>query len=142
MNIAPLMDFLVSLASLAVTVAVPIVVPVLLKRLNVATDSDLAKRLTDAADAAAGLAYHYALTRNGGILQPDVKAAALAQASAYVQRQVPDSMEHLQVTDAQLLDMINARIGKLLAADPTVSAGKPATSPHPVGTSPHTDTGT
>jgi hypothetical protein len=116
------MDFLVSLASLAVTIAVPMVVPVFLKRLHVATDSDLAARLTVAADAAAGLAYHYALSKSGNLLQPDVKAAALAQASAYVQRSVPDTMAQLQISEQQLLDMINARLGTLLANDPSVSA--------------------
>jgi hypothetical protein len=130
----PLVGALVSLAaaivSLAVPVVVPILVPALLRRLKLANDAELCHRLEVAAEAAAGVAYQYAAakmqTNATGLASPDVHQSAINAGVAYVAQHMPTTLSSLNVSPEKMADMINARLGKLLAADPSVSAGQPA----------------
>jgi hypothetical protein len=118
---------LLGLAMAAVTAAIPILVPALLKRLNVANNADLAGKLENALSAAAGVAYQTAVDRasNGGLANIQVKNAALAAGAGYVVAKMPDTLRTLGVTPDGVRDMVSARLGVLLASDPTVTAVAP-----------------
>lgn len=122
-------NILLSLASAAILAAVPIVVPAALKRLGVANNADLSAKLTTAADAAAGEAYRFALAHEGGLANVGIHDAALAVGTQYVVSRFPDAMKALGVTPENVEAMVTARLGALLAGDPTVSAGKPVVTP-------------
>lgn len=120
---------LLSLVSVAVTTAIPIVVPALLKRLHVANDADLTAKLDTALNAGAGNAYKFAagLINQGGLNNVDVHNAALAMGANYVASNVPGLLTELGITTDKVHAMVSARLGTLLAADPSVSAGQPTT---------------
>lgn len=126
-DLTPIVNTLMALASVSFTAAVPIVVPAMLKRLKVANNSDLAERVEAAADAAAGLAYRYALAHEGGLSNVAVQDAALAAGINHVASSVPGALAQLGITPDHVQQMVVARLGALLANDPTVSAGKPST---------------
>jgi hypothetical protein len=126
-DLTPVVNALLALASVAVTAAIPIIVPALLKRLKIANDSDLAARIEEAANAAAGKAYRYALSHEGGLSNIAVQDAALATGINHVVTSVPGALEALGITQDHVQEMVTARLGSLLATDPSVTAVKTVT---------------
>ena len=124
-DFAPLVSGLLGLASAAVTVAVPILVPALLKRWTIASDSDLADKLDTACEAAAGGAYRYALQHAAGVASVPIQNVALAMVTASVVNGFQDTMHRFGLTPEAVQAMVANRLGKLLAADPTVKAAPP-----------------
>jgi len=124
-DLANTANVLLSLAAAAVTAAIPILVPFILKRLNIANDADLTQKLELALNAAAGGAYKYAASHEGGLSNVAVNNGALASATTYVVSNLPDTLKTLGVTPDKVTQMVSARLGALLASDPTVTAGKP-----------------
>jgi hypothetical protein len=124
-DLSPVAGALVSLAAAAVTATIPILVPALLKRLRIADNADLTKKIEVAADAGAGVAYQYAASRAGGLSHVAIQSAALAAGADYVSRHASDTLVTLNITPARVSEMVAARLGVLLAGDPTVTAGTP-----------------
>lgn len=124
-DLQPVAAALLPLASAAVLAAIPILVPAVLKRLHVANDADLSAKLVTACDAAAGLAYRAALSYEGGLSNVAIHDAALAQGVSYVVARMPHAMQQLGLTPEHVGEMVSARLGRLLASDPTVTAGTP-----------------
>lgn len=122
LDLTPVLDTLAGLAFAAVSAAIPILVPAILRRLKIANNSDLAQRIETAADAGAGLAYQYAVTRAGGLNSVAVKDSAINRGVSHVLLSLPDTLKSLDVTDEHVKDMVTARLGALLATDPTVTA--------------------
>lgn len=136
MDMGVIPNALLSIAAIAVSTAVPVLIPPLLKRLKIASDTDLARRIETVADAAAGVAYQYALTRSSavgdpaaGLGNPQVHNAAISLGTNYVLGHVPDTVAQLGVGHTDVAEMVSARLGRLLAADATVSAGAPTSMP-------------
>jgi hypothetical protein len=125
---SPVNDILALLLA-AVTAAIPIVVPALLKRLGVANNADLAQTVDKAATAGAGMAYTYALSHEGGLSSLTVRNAALAAGINHVATSVPEALTKLGITPASVEAMVTARLGVLLASDPSVTAGAPPKTP-------------
>jgi len=83
--------------------------------------------------AAAGGAYKFAASHEGGLSNVAVHNGALATATSYVVSNLPDTLQKLGITPDKVTAMVSARLGALLATDPTVTAGKPPVAP-PVAT--------
>lgn len=124
-DIANAANILLGLAAAAITTAIPVVVPALLKRLGVANDTDLKNNLENVLQAAAGGAYKFAASHEGGLSNVAVHNGALATATSYVVSNLPDTLQKLGITPDKVTAMVSARLGTLLATDPTVTAGKP-----------------
>lgn len=138
-DLANIANVLLSLAAAAVTAAIPILVPALLKRFGSANDADLKANLENILQAAAGGAYKYAASHEGGLSNVAVNNGALADATNYVMSKVPDTLKQLNITPATVTQMVDKRLGSLLATDPTVTAGKPPAAVYtgaPVGQTP------
>ena len=115
------------LASALVSAAIPFVVPLLRQRLHVSITADQATALERALQAGAGEAYRYALSKvgDGGLANVNVQSTALAVGARYVTSKLPETLDNLGVTPDQVHSMVAARLGGLLAADPTVTAASP-----------------
>lgn len=126
-DLSPILQALLGLAAAVVTGAVPFVVPLIRQRMHIAISADMEQRLDRALNAAAGIAYKLASESidKGGLSNVSVHSQALARATQYVATHVPDTMATLGVTQDNVRDMVSARLGSLLATDPTVSAGSP-----------------
>lgn len=141
-DLSPLVSALAPLALAAVTAGISIIVPALLKRLHLANNADLSAKLVTAADAAAGEAYRQAVLHGHDLTIAAGQNAGVAIAASYVLAQVPDTLKQLGVTPDTVTAMVGARLGTLLAADPTVSTqaaaptpqAAPATEPAPAAT--------
>jgi hypothetical protein len=132
---------LLSLASITVTATIPVVVPALLRRWHIATDSDLARRVETAAMAGAGAAYSYAASKSGGLARVNVHNEALAAGVEYVSTHLPNVLHETGCSPQLVHEMISARLGVLLAGDPTVTAGKPGGAVLPAAPVPVTTVG-
>jgi hypothetical protein len=110
------------LALAAVTAGIPIVVPVLLKRAKLANVTGLNAKLVEVLDAGAGEAYRQAVLHGHNLTVPAGQNAAVAIAANYVLARLPDTLKQLGVTPDGVSAMVAARLGKLLAVDPTISA--------------------
>lgn len=133
-DFSPLVAALISLAAAMVSTAIPILVPALLRRISAANKADqsaieanLSTKLERAANAAAGVAYQYAAAK-GGLAKADVHAGAIAAGAAYVVESLPETLQALGVGPTNVASMVSARLGGLLAGDPTVTAGIPASA--------------
>mgnify|MGYP003623123003 CR=1 FL=1 len=73
-----------------------------------------------AASTAAGLAYAYRADRaQRG--EPVTQRAAVAVGVEYLSTRMPDAMQHFGIGNEAAIDMVTGELGKLLAADPTVT---------------------
>lgn len=90
-------------------------------------------QVVDAAGRAAGEAYRH-MVQSGGLGADSASwTAAVAQGRAYLLAHIPDALAAAGVTPEGAAQMVSAELGKLLAIDPTVGAGKPAGGPGIVG---------
>jgi hypothetical protein len=123
-DLMPLVEAVASIGMLAVLGVIPVVLPAVLKRLRISNESDLAKRIEVAAMAGAGAAYKYALERAaaGGLGNVVVKHDALAAGVNHVAQSLPDTLEAMGIGREHIQRMVEARLGELLARDPSVSA--------------------
>ena len=81
-----------------------------------------------AADAGAQAAYGYIVANSANYHDVTIRNAAIAKGVQHVIASTPEAMTALGVTPEHVRNMVEARFGGLLAADPNVSIGKPPTS--------------
>ena len=115
-DLSPVVQGLLGLASAAMTVAIPILVPALLARWHVASDSDLAQKLDTACEAAAGGAYRYAMQHVDGVTSVPIQNVALAMVTANVVNGFQDTMHRFGLTPEAVQAMVANRLGKMLAS--------------------------
>ena len=130
-DLSNIANVFLSLASAAVLAAIPIVVPYLLKRLKIGADADMAAKVDAVATDAAGAAYNYALQHEGGLKSVPITNAGIAEGAALMNAKVGPEMESLGITPALVTATVQAKLGTLLAGDPSVSAGAPVATPAP-----------
>ena len=73
-----------------------------------------------------------ALQHEGGLARVDVQNAAVAHGVTYLTSEMQPLLDTLGVTPARASAMVTARLGTLLAGDPSVTAGAPSQTPVPV----------
>ncbi len=74
-----------------------------------------------AASTAAGLAYAYQADRSARGLPVPSQRAAVEVGVDYLAKAMPDALAHFGKSNTDLTDMVTGELGKLLAADPTVT---------------------
>lgn len=121
MDSSALVQLLASLALAAVTTAIPLVVPLLRKYLHVQISDTQASQIQAAAQAGAQLAYGEVVRTAGNIRIPATRNAALDAGVAHVIASAPDALTALGITPGHVRQMVAARLGGLLAVDPTIS---------------------
>jgi hypothetical protein len=124
-DLANIAGGLASLASVAVVTAIPIVVPALLKRMGIANNAALTAQLDVLCESGAGAAYKYAASSATGLSDVNVHNAALAAGLNYINARAPDLAKQCGLTPDHVAQQVSAELGKLLATDPTVTAGVP-----------------
>lgn len=137
-DLSPVVQPLLALTMTVVTGAIPILVTALLRRLHVANSTDLAAKINTAAEAAVGEAYRVAVLHGHDLRVRAGQDSVTAIAVNYMLKHVPETLHAFGLDDPDRLNaLVSARLGKLLAVDPTVSTGAPAPglSTHPLGTS-------
>ena len=127
-DLAPLVQALAALALAAVTAATPFLVPLLRRFLNIRLSTTQAAAIQTAADVGAQAAYGYIAASTSSYHDVPIRNAAIAKGVQHVVASTPQALTALGVTPEHVRDMVEARFGGLLAADPTVSISKPPTA--------------
>ena len=128
-DLTPLVQALTALALAALTAATPYLVPLLRRYLHISLTATQAAAVQAAADAGAKAAYGLIAANAASYGDVTIRNAALAKGVQHVMVSVPDAMAALGITPDHVQEMVAARFGGLLAADPTVSIGAPASPP-------------
>ena len=120
-----------ALAPLLATLAASLVAVLgrrLFAMLGLQVSAQHAAVLDRAANSAAGLVYA-ALARQAADGVPfTLQGGALAEGVQHMVRECPDAIAALQKDDLGLQNMVRARLGMLLAYDPTVTVGQRPTA--------------
>lgn len=93
--------------------------------LRLQADSLAAQAILAAATRGAGLAYSALATQASHIGDQPLRNVAVGRAVGYVTTSVPGYLARLGVTPDRLQQMVEAELGKLMAADPTISIAPP-----------------
>lgn len=105
----------------------------LLAWLRLSSNQAMAQAVTAAAGRAAGLAYQLLATQVEGPLSgAAIKQQALARGVGYLASAMPDFIRRLGLTPERVQLMVEAELGKLLAADPSVRSAPLVDLPGPL----------
>lgn len=122
-DLTPLVQALAALALAAISAATPYLAPLLGRYLHIRLTVTQAAAIQAAADAGAQAAYGYIAANAASYRDVTIRDAAIAKGVQHVVASTPEALVALGVTPDHIRDMVEARFGGLLAADPTVSIG-------------------
>ena len=125
-DLAPLVQALAALALAAITASTPYLIPLLRRYLRIRLTATQAAAIQTAADIGARAAYGYIAASATSFRDMTIRNAAIAKGVQHVVASTPDALTALGITPEHVRNMVEARFGGLLAADPTVSIdGRP-----------------
>ena len=122
-DLTPLVQALAALALTAMTAATPYLVPLLRRYLHIQLTATQAEAIQSAANAGAQAAYGYLAANTASYRDVSIRNVAIAKGVQHVVASAPEALTALGVTPEHVRNMVEARFGGLLAADPTVSIG-------------------
>ena len=122
-DLSPLVQALTALA--AATAAMPYLVPLVRRYLHLQFTATQAAAVQAAAEARAKAAYDYIAASTASYHDVTIRNAAIATGVQHVIASAPQALSDLGLTPEHVRDMVEARFGGLLAADPNVSITKP-----------------
>ena len=121
-DLAPLVQVLAMLALAALTAVTPYLAPAIRRYLrNVQVTASQAAAIQSAADAGTKAAYGYVAINAGNFRDFTIRDAAIAKGVQHVIASTPDTLAALGITPDHVRQMVEARFGGLLAADPNVT---------------------
>src|SRR5690242_7023935 len=122
-DLTPLVQALAALALAGISAATPYLAPLLRRYLHIRLTATQAASIQSAADAGAQAAYGYIAANAANYRDVTIRNAAIAKGVQHVIVSTPDAMAALGITPEHVQQMVEARFGGLLAADPNVSIG-------------------
>jgi hypothetical protein len=122
-DLTPLVQALAALALAVISAAMPYLAPLLRRYLHIQLTATQAGAIQAAADAGAKAAYGYIATNAASYRDVTLRETAIAKGAQHVIESAPEAMTALGVTPEHVRNMVEARLGGLLATDPTVSIG-------------------
>jgi hypothetical protein len=123
LDLTPLVQALAALALAAMSALTPYLAPLLRRYLHIRLSATQAAAIQTAADAGAQAAYGYIAANAASYRNVTIRDAAIAKGVQHVVASTPEALAALGVTPEHVRNMVEARFGGLLAADPTVSIG-------------------
>ena len=130
-DLTPLVQVLAALALAALSATLPYLAPLLRRYLHVQLTATQAAAVQSAATAGAQAAYGYIATNAASYRDVTMRNTALAKGVQHVMASTPDALAALGITPEHVQQMVEARFGGLLAADPNVSISPSPVPPPP-----------
>jgi hypothetical protein len=127
-DLTPLVQALAALALAAMSGAIPYLAPLVSRYLRIRLTATQAAAIQTAADAGAQAAYGYIATHAASYRDVAIRDAAIAKGVQHVVASAPEALIAIGVTPEHVRNMVEARFGGLLAADPNVSIGASPTA--------------
>lgn len=125
LDLAPLADVCIAIAAAAISAAIPILVPDLLRLLRIHVTAQQSALLVQAASHGADLAVHEATLAAGGLTAVTIANARVATGAGYVAAYVPGLLAQAGVTPEHVADLVRASLASK-AADLAGSQGSEA----------------
>ena len=133
-DLTPMVQALAALVLAAIAAATPYFAPLLRRYLHIRLTATQAAAVQIAADVGAKAAYGYLATHAASYRDVAIRNAALAKGVQHVIASTPQALAALGITEDHVRQMVEARFGGLLAADPSVSiAGTQPVRARPAG---------
>jgi hypothetical protein len=120
-DLTPLVQALAALALATVSGAAPYLAALLRRYLRIRLTATQSAAIQTAADAGAQAAYGYIATHAASYRDVAIRDAAIAKGVQHVVASTPEALIAIGVTPEHVRNMVEARFGGLLAADPNVS---------------------
>jgi hypothetical protein len=127
-DLSPVVQWLLGLLSAAGTVVAGMLTTWLYAKLGIDKTSAAAAAIQTAESKAGAIAYSFLAAKGAAITDVTVKNQAIAAGANYMMAEVPKYLAQMGISEASVLTRAEAALGKLLAADPTVSLGGAATA--------------
>jgi len=121
-DLAPALQALAPLALAALTAAVPYGLVLARRALGLQLTSQQQTSVIAAVDAGAQAAYGFLVTNGASVLDVPMRNVAIATGANHVLASVAPALKALNITPEHVHAMVDARLGGLLVADPTVNA--------------------
>ena len=125
-DLSPIVAPVALIAVSAIATALSAIAHAVLKHLPIANAAALSSQIDQALQAGAGEAYRQAVLHEHDLTVPAGQNAAIAIAANYVLSRIPEALDKAGVTPDEVDQLVAARIGRLLAVDPTVTITPPA----------------
>jgi hypothetical protein len=122
-DLTPLVQALAALALAAMIAATPYLAPLLRRYLHIRLTATQAASVQAAAAAGAQAAYGYIVANAASYRDVTTRNAAIARGVEHVIASTPEALTALGVTPEHVRNMVEARFGGLLVADPNISIG-------------------
>ena len=129
-DLAPAAAALAPLAYAAVAAAIPYGMVLARRALGLKLTTQQAAAVQSAAEAGAKAAYGFLATNGASYYDVPVRNAAIAVGANHVLASVPAALKAMGLTPEHVTAMVEARLGGLLAVDPSVSLSR-APAPKP-----------
>jgi hypothetical protein len=125
-DLTPLVQALSTLALAALGAAISYLAPLLRRYLHIQLTAAQAAAIETAATVGAQAAYGFIAANSANYRDAKIRDVALATGVQHVLASAPNALAALGITPDHVKQMVEARFGGLLAADPNVSiAGAP-----------------
>ncbi len=131
-DLAPLVQALAPLALAAFTAAVPYGLVLARRAIGLKLTSQQQASVIAAVDSGAQAAYGFLATSGGSVFDAPTRTAAIAMGASHVVADVAPALKALNITPQRVHTMVDARLGGLLAADPTVRVAQVTNGVQPV----------
>ena len=131
-DLAPAVQALAPLALAALTAAVPYALVLARRAIGLKFTSQQQSSVIAAVDGGAQAAYGFLVTNGGSVLNTSIRNTAIATGANHVLADVGPALKALNITPERVHAMVDARLGGLLATDPTVSVGAAASGFQPL----------
>ncbi|MBW4089877.1 MAG: hypothetical protein HIU82_02040 [Proteobacteria bacterium] len=125
-DLAPAVTALAPLALAAFTAAIPYGLVLARRAIGLRLTAHQVAVVTGAADAGAKAAYGFLVANGASYADVPVRNAAIAVGANHMLASVAPALRALNLTPEHVSAMVSARLGGLLAADPTVGVTAPA----------------
>ncbi len=129
LDLTPVIQALATLVLAVVVPTIPYAVVLIQRHTGIKLTDQQTAAITGAADQGANLAYGWLVTQAASVAQVPMKNVALAVGVNHVLASVPDALKAIGITPDHVSAMVEARLGGLLAADPTVSVAAAIATP-------------
>ena len=127
-DLTPLVQALAALALAAMSGVTPYLAPLLRRYLHIRLSATQAAAIQTAADAGAQAAYGYIAAHAASYRDVAIRDAAIAKGVQHVVASAPEALIAIGVTPEHIRNMVEARFGGLLTADPNISIGASPTA--------------
>ena len=130
-DFSPVVQALLGVAALVVSTSGPVIATYVIRRFRLEGNVAAVDAVNAAVKTGGGIAYAALVAESNKPASINIKSASIAAGVSHVIASVPDALAKAGVTQDTVARMVEGKLGELLSADVSVSAGPSASVPPP-----------